>query len=62
MTQHHASLIPPPVANPNAGLSSVPRSGVSADALTEAAWWLDVASPTYDDLRNIGKVRQSPKV
>jgi magnesium transporter len=38
---------------------SVPRN--AGEVRTQRAWWLDVASPTWEDLRSIGKVMWIPK-
>lgn len=55
MRQHHASRMPShPTTLPGSLTPPSTRQGVALTS--EAAWWMDVASPTYDDLRNIGKV------
>jgi magnesium transporter len=51
-----SSTIPPP--NPPQTASTSRRDSV--EGKPPQAWWLDVASPTWEDMRTLGKVSSSP--
>jgi magnesium transporter len=52
MMNHHRSLMPDSLPTLSAASSTADLSASDA----EPAWWLDVASPTWEDMRTIGKV------